>query len=107
MIAKNIAFTPLEGYCLCDAPGNITTEGGIVIPETNMRDRVDSEPIRLHVVKVGPGEQMDAGRRREVVVEAGKTYYFVFPSYNRSAELTLGGVKYLVVESKFVCGEAV
>lgn len=107
MIAKNIPYEPLEGFCLTDTPGNVTTEGGIVIPEADFRDKEQSEPLKLHVLKVGPGEQMDAGRRREVVIEPGKTYYFVLPPYSRAAELKLNGVKYLLVESKFVCGEAI
>jgi co-chaperonin GroES (HSP10) len=99
-------FEPLEGYCLCEAPGHETSEGGIVIPES----KIDSEergPIRLKVVSVGPGEQLDAGRRREVVIEPGGVYYFLFPAYSLASTLTFNGVRYVVVQSKFVCGRAV
>jgi co-chaperonin GroES (HSP10) len=98
-------FVPLEGYCLCNAPGHETTEGGIVVPEAKI-DGEKREPLKLRVVKVGPGEQMDAGRRREVVLEEGGTYWFLFPSYSLGAPLTLGGKRFVVVQSKFVCGRA-
>jgi len=99
-----VPFDPLEGYCLCLAPGTEKTEGGLVLPETEDDDTIQIK--KLKVVAVGRGEQMDAGRRREVVVEAGNTYYFLFPSYSMQAPLTLNGVKYVVVQSKFVCGRA-
>jgi len=96
---------PLEGYCLCEAPGHETTDGGLLLPESKI-DSDEREPVKLKVVAVGPGEQMDAGRRREVVIEPGRSYYFIFPHYSLGATLTLGGQKFVLVQSKFVCLEA-
>jgi co-chaperonin GroES (HSP10) len=98
-------FIPLEGFCLCEAPGHETTEGGILVPEQDI-DSDDKAPIKLKVVSVGPGEQMDSGKRREVVIDAGFTYWFLFPRYSLGATLTLQGRKYVVVQSRYVCGRA-
>lgn len=103
---ESIPFIPLEGFALCEAPGHETTDGGIVVPEAKI-DSAEKSPIRLKVVAVGPGEQLDAGRRREVVVEPGGVYYFVFPSYSLGSTITLHGKKYVIVQSKFVCGKVV
>jgi co-chaperonin GroES (HSP10) len=102
---ETIPLDPLEGYCLCDAPGHETTESGIVIPESQINDQ-DKTPIKLHVLKVGPGELMDGGKRREVVIEPGGYYYFLFPSYSLGATLTLQGKKLVLVQARFVCGRA-
>ena len=100
----NIPFDCLEGFCLCEAPVAETTEGGILLPETDGDDGPQLK--KLKVVKTGRGEQLDAGRRREVVVEPGGTYYFLFPAYSLGSVITLNGTKYLIVQSKFVCGRA-
>lgn len=97
-------FEPLEGYALCEYPGTETTDGGIVIPEAAQQEE-EGEAIKMKVVKVGPGEQRD-GQRRDVPIEPGKVYYFIFPSYSLGAKITLGGKKYVIVQSKFVCGKA-
>jgi len=103
-----IPFEPLEGYCLCLAPGIEQTEGGIVVPRRDIGDGDEErpEPMKLTVVMVGPGEQMDHGLRREVVVEEGSTYYFMFPRYSMGSYLKLGGVDYVIIQSKYVCGKA-
>ena len=102
-----IPFEPMEGYCLCLAPGMEQTEGGIVVPRRDLGDDDEKpEPMKLTVVKVGPGEQLDHGWRREVMVEEGATYYFMFPRFSMGSYLKFGGVEYVVVQSKFVCGRA-
>ena len=103
---KKIPFEPMEGFCLCEAPGHETSEGGIVVPEATI-GADDKSPIKLKVVAVGPGEQLDGNTRREVVVEPWHSYYFLFPAYSLGATLTFGGIKYVVVQSKFVCGKVV
>lgn len=105
MKAFDVPFAPLEGYCLCEAPGHETTEGGLLVPEARVEE-ADKALKRLKVVAVGPGEQMDAGRRREVVVEPGGVYWFLFPAYSLGDFVTFHGKKYVVVQSKFVCGRA-
>jgi co-chaperonin GroES (HSP10) len=105
-VSEHIPFEPLEGFCLCEQPENVTTPGGLFLPGGNL-DLTDSSPKRMKVLKVGPGEQLDAGRRREVVIDPGNYYYFMFPPYNISGDFRLNGKTYLVIQSKFVCGKAV
>lgn len=91
----------LEGYCLVEAPGATKSAGGIVMPD--IEPETDGPVLKkLKVVQIGRGEQMDAGRRREVVVVPGQTYYFLFPRYSMEASVTLNGQKFLFVQSKFV-----
>lgn len=105
-MTHDVPFEPLEGYVLCEAPRHETTEGGLVLPETDLDDEEVRTPVKLRVVKVGPGELMDNGDRRPVGIEPGQSYYFIFPRYSLGAELVLRRQKYVIIQSKFVCGKA-
>lgn len=105
MKSNYIPFEPLPGYCLCDAPGHETTDGGLLVPEAQIEDS-DNTPIKLTVRLVGPGEQLDNGQRREVLIQANCTYFFLFPRYSLGGTLTFNGRKYVLVQSRFVCGRA-
>lgn len=97
-----IPFEPTDGVVLCEAPEDLKTEGGIVVPHS------DEDGIcKMKVVKVGPGEVTETGYRRELDIEPGRYYYFAFPQYAIRNRLTLKGQKYVVAQAKFICGREV
>lgn len=104
-VVDDIPFVPVEGYVLCEFPIAPRTEGGLALPDGS--ETTENEPVRWKVLRVGPGEVMDGGLRRDMSwIEEGEYYYFNFPSYALTNRLTIKGKRYILAQAKFICGRA-
>ncbi|MBI5793744.1 co-chaperone GroES [Candidatus Uhrbacteria bacterium] len=72
------------------APKEETSKAGIIIPDTASKERAE----RGEVIAVGPGRELEGGKRISMDVAVGQTV--LFKKYAPD-EVKIDGVEYLVI----------
>jgi chaperonin GroES len=72
------------------------TAGGIVLPDT-----AKEKPLMGKVISVGPGKQLDNGKRSEVAVKKGDTV--LFGKYGGN-NIKIDGVEYKILHESDILG---
>lgn len=84
-------LTPIGDHIIVKAaPKEETSKAGIIIPDTAQKERAE----RGEVIAVGPGRELEGGKRVSMEVAVGQVV--LFKKYAPD-EVKIDGVEYLVI----------